>query len=268
MPAPRVTVIVPAYCEERLIGTTLRSIPADVSEIIVVDDASPDRTRGEADAVGDPRVTIISHEENRGVGAAIYTGYQAALRGNGDVFVVMAADNQMDREDLPALVEPIFLGVADYVKGNRFAHPDVDRMPWIRRQGSRWLGALTSFASGVKLSDTQCGYTAITRAAVRRLPFLEMWRRYGYPNDLLILLIRRGLRVMETPVRPVYAGEASGLRPWHFFAILFVILRRFVLEMLWLRARPVSRGAVRALPVAPLHLDTSPLEKEFRFAKK
>jgi hypothetical protein len=141
-------------------------------------------------------------------------------------------------------------------------------MPWIRRHGSRWLGVVTSLFSGTKLTDTQCGYTAITREAVREIPFAEMWSRYGYPNDLLILLVRRGLRIVERPVRPVYAGEASGLRPWHFFSILFVILRRFFLETAWFRARSGRTGHAHALRVAPLRLEAHPLEEELRFAKK
>lgn len=230
MHPPRITVVVPAFCEERLIATTLRRVPPSVAEIIVVDDASSDRTSEVARSLNDPRVVVLRHEENRGVGAAIYSGYQRALLGSGEVFVVMAGDNQMDESDLPSVVGPLVSGQADYVKGNRLVHSEAQNMPPIRRWGSRFFARLTSWASGAALGDTQCGYTGITRAAARSLAFEEMWESYGYPNDLLITLLRRGFRVEEVPVRPVYASEASGLRAWHFFSILYVIVRRIVLE--------------------------------------
>lgn len=256
VPEPRVTVVVPAYREERLIAETIRRVPASVSEIIVVNDASTDRTEEVTRSLGDPRVRVVSHSHNLGVGAAIYTGYQAAQQGPGDYFVVMAGDNQMDQADLPALLAPLLEGSADYVKGNRLVHPEVHKMPRVRRWGSTVLAWLTSWVSGQRLHDTQCGYTAITRTASRSIPYPEMWSRYGYPNDLLIALVRRGIRVAERPVRPVYATEVSGLRPWHFFSILFVIARRAYLER---RRIAATRDEDLPLPA---------FEDKLRFAKK
>jgi glycosyltransferase involved in cell wall biosynthesis len=256
VPEPRVTVVVPAYREERLIAETIRRVPASVGEIIVVNDASTDRTEQISRDLGDPRVVVVNHPRNLGVGASIYTGYQAAFQGHGDYFVVMAGDNQMDQADLPALLAPLLDGSADYVKGNRLIHPEMGNMPRVRRWGSTVLAWFTSWASGERLHDTQCGYTAITRSASRVIPYSEMWSRYGYPNDLLIALVRRGIRVAERPVRPVYATEVSGLRPWHFFSILFVIARRAYLEL--------RRSAARRDQAKPLQT----FEEELRFAKK
>ena len=94
----RVAVVVPAYDEERLVGETIRGIPEFVDRILVVDDASRDGTSAAAEAVGDPRVDVLRHERNEGVGAAIATGYRRALDEEIDVTCVMAADNQMDPE--------------------------------------------------------------------------------------------------------------------------------------------------------------------------
>ena len=115
----RVAVVVPAFDEERLIGTTLSGIPDFVDRILVVDDASRDATAERARAAGDPRVEVISHERNQGVGAAIVTGYQRALAEGIDVMCVMAADNQMDPADLEAIAGRSPRGEVDYAKANR-----------------------------------------------------------------------------------------------------------------------------------------------------
>lgn len=232
MRAPSVAVVIPAFREERLIANTIASVPKDVAQIIVVDDGSDDDTGGVARRTSDRRVTVLKHPENRGVGAAIYSGYQEALRGSADIFVVMAGDNQMDGRDLPQLVAPLLCNQAEYVKGNRLIHPEFRQMPRLRRYGSILLSSLTSWAAGTSWGDTQCGYTAISRKAAQALNYADLWPRYGYPNDLLIALAQDGARVVETKVRPVYATEESGLRAWHILSIIRVILRRVLLAKL------------------------------------
>lgn len=225
----RLAVIVPAYREERLIARMLRRVPAAVDAVYVVDDASPDGTRDAALAVSDPRVRVVSHASNRGVGAAIATGYLAALADGHDVLAVMAGDDQMHPDDLAPLVRAVLAG-ADYAKGNRFRHPESRRMPFARRAAGELLSAATRFATGLAVSDTQCGYTALSARAARLLPLDELWPRYGYPNDLLGMLAARGFTVTEVPVRPVYADERSGVRPWHAATVLAVIARRVLRE--------------------------------------
>ena len=226
--AKRIAVVIPAYCEARLIRRTLSTLPSFVDAIYVVDDASPDATTSAAQAVQDPRLRVIRHETNQGVGAAIVTGYRAAAREHADVIAVMAGDAQMDPEDLAAVVAPVLAGRVDYVKGNRFLSSERRRMPWARRVAGKALAAATRLASGLDVDDCQCGYTAISRQAVRALPLSDMWPRFGYPNDLLLLLAQHGLRVGEVEVKPVYRDEASGIRPWHALLILGLIARRAI----------------------------------------
>jgi glycosyltransferase involved in cell wall biosynthesis len=223
----RIAVVVPAYCEERLIARMLRRVPSYVDRIYVVDDASPDGTLAAARGVTDPRVVLVRHAQNRGVGAAIVTGYRAALADAHDVVAVMAGDDQMHPDDLEPLVRAV-LGGADYAKGNRFIHPEARRMPLARRWGGGFLSAVTRRATGLPIGDSQCGFTALSAGAAGALPLDELWPRYGYPNDLLLLLAAGGLCVVEVPVRPVYADERSGLRPWHVVRILSVIARRYL----------------------------------------
>jgi glycosyltransferase involved in cell wall biosynthesis len=228
----RVCVVVPAWDEEPRIGRVVAGMPAWVDAVVVVDDASRDGTARAATASGDPRVEVVRHETNRGVGAAIVTGYRrcAALAGGPrDAFVVMAGDGQMDPADLPAIVSPIAGGVADYVKGDRFRSSGVARaMPAVRLVGGLALSWATSRAIGVPVSDSQCGYTALSREACARLDLGALWSGYGYPNDLLSQLALRGLRIAEVPVRAVYADEVSRLRPKHVPRIAALVARAWL----------------------------------------
>lgn len=203
----RVAVVVPAYNESRKIAATVETIPDFIDHIIVIDDCSADDTSARA-ATGDARVEVIRHRENRGVGAAITTGYRRALELPVDVAVVMAGDGQMDPRDLPALLDPIASGDAEYVKGNRFLHPEIWKaMPASRIVGNVVLSAVTRVTSGYRhVFDSQCGYTAMHRSALERIDLDELWTRYGYPNDLLSRLRVANARVADVRVRPIY-GE-------------------------------------------------------------
>ncbi len=205
----QVAVVIPAFNEQRAIGDAVATVPAFVDRVIVVDDASSDATAAEAHAAGEMRggdVDVVVHAANRGVGAAIVTGYRAALEAGCDVAAVMAGDGQMDPDDLPAVLDPIADELADYVKGNRFLHPEVwTAMPPARIVGNAVLSAATKLTSGYRhLWDSQCGYTAIHRRALERVELDGIFPRYGYPNDLLSRLHVAGARVVDVPVRPIY----------------------------------------------------------------
>lgn len=209
----RIAVVIPAFNERRKIVGTVTTVPELVDHIIVVDDASADDTSAEAmraarERAEPERVEVIRHATNGGVGRAISTGYRRAMALGADVAVVMAGDGQMDPADLTALVDPIAAGEADYVKGNRFKHPEIwSAMPATRILGNVLLSAATKVTSGYRhVFDSQCGYTAIHRRALERIPLDELFPRYGYPNDLLSRLSVAGMRVSDVPVRPIY-GE-------------------------------------------------------------
>jgi glycosyltransferase involved in cell wall biosynthesis len=234
----RISVVIPCYREAKLVGLTLNGLPPWVDHICAVDDASDDDTCEAIERIADPRVELVRHTVNQGVGAAITTGYRHALAAGADIWVVMAGDNQMDPSDLPALIAPIVEGEADYTKGNRFRHAERRRMPLLRRIGGRLLSVATRLTTGLPISDSQCGYTALRGRAARQLPLEALWPRYGYPNDLLGMLAARALTVKEVTVRPVYATEQSGIRFWHTLVVLWVILRRYYLERIGVLTGP------------------------------
>jgi len=211
----RVAVVVPAYDEERLVGETIRGIPAFVDRILVVDDASRDGTSATAEAVGDPRVDVLRHERNEGVGAAITTGYRRALEEEIDVTCVMAADNQMDPAELEGLVEPVACGDVEYAKANRLVSGEAWKaIPRTRYLGNAVLSLLTKIASGYwHVADSQAGYTALSLEALRRLHLGALYPRYGFPNDMLVHLNVQNARVRDVPSRPIYdVGERSGIK--------------------------------------------------------
>jgi glycosyltransferase involved in cell wall biosynthesis len=227
----RVAVVVPAYDEEALIAGTLAAIPDFVDRIYVVDDASTDATADRAGESGDSRIELIRHERNQGVGAAIVTGYRSALNEGMDVSAVMAADGQMDPSDLEALAGAVGRGEVDYAKANRLVTGQAwNLIPRSRYLGNAILSLLTKIASGYwHIADSQSGYTAISRGTLEQLDLGRLYRRYGFPNDMLVSLNVWNARVRDFPSRPIYnVGERSGIRLARVVpAISWLLLRRF-----------------------------------------
>jgi glycosyltransferase involved in cell wall biosynthesis len=229
-----VAVVVPAYNEDALIGSTVEGIPAFVDRIIVVDDGSKDATAARAQNA-DKRVEVISHEKNQGVGAAIVTGYKRAIANGVDVTAVMAADGQMDPDDLETLVRAVALGETDYAKANRlFTGQAWQLIPRTRYLGNAALSFLTKIASGYwHVADSQSGYTAVNLETLKLLDLDRVYRRYGFPNDLLVHLNVFNRRVRDYPSRPIYGvGERSGIRLRHVVPkISWLLLKGFFWRM-------------------------------------
>jgi len=224
----RVAVVVPAHDEAELLRETLAGIPDFVDRVYVVDDASADGTveRARLAASADGRIEVLEHESNRGVGAAIVTGYERAVEEGMDVTSVMAGDNQMDPANLRMLCEPVARGEVDYAKTNRlFTGQAWELMPKHRYLGNAVLSLLTKIASGYwHVADSQSGYTAIGLPLLERLDLRRLYPRYGFPNDMLVHLNVINARVRDVPSRPVYGvGESSGIK-----------LRKVVPSISWL----------------------------------
>ena len=230
----KIAVVVPAYNEEKLIGQTLLNIPSYVDKIIVVDDASRDDTVTIVQSTQselEDRLEIIKNRQNIGVGGAIKTGYGKSLELDMDIIAVMAGDGQMDPNDLPSLLDPIAEGKADYAKGNRLEHPEKLKMPGIRRWGNSILTLLTKIASGYwDVIDPQNGYTAISKKALEAIELDHIYNGYGCPNDFLIELNIRNMRVMDVEMPPKYGEEKSNIK-----------LGRYSLRLSWLLVKGFFR---------------------------
>lgn len=228
-----IVAVVPARNERTRIGAVIETMPACVTRIIVVDDASEDETGSLAKAADPHRVVVVRHPAQQGVGAAIETGYARAFEEGADVAVVLAGDGQMDPEDMHALLAPLHAKRAGYVKGNRLGAEDARaQMSTLRWLGIHVLSLSTRIVSGLDVGDTQCGYTAITRSSWRALRGQRLWSGYGYPNDMLVRLAKQNVVIEEVPVQPVYLGKRGGMGARH---ALFVV--PFVLARAWWHSR-------------------------------
>jgi glycosyltransferase involved in cell wall biosynthesis len=229
-----VGVVIPAFNEEKNIGTVIENLPSWIDKIFVIDDGSKDNTSEVCQEykLRFPNINLIKHKKNMGVGQALITGYQNAIESNIDVTLVMAGDNQMDPHFINQLIYPIIEGRADFTKTTRVKLTDSRSMiPKRRWFGNIILTFLTKFISGYwNISDCQSGYTAVSLSMLKRLPIQQMYKKYGQPNDLLILLNIENARISEVVTPPRYnVGEVSKMKIWKlFFTLPPLFVKRFV----------------------------------------
>ncbi len=211
-----VAVVIPCFRVSRQILAVLAGLGPVCDRIYVVDDACPEHTGRLVEAeCRDARVSVLYHERNQGVGAAVLTGYRAALAGGAEVIVKLDGDGQMDPALIPALVAPIVAGLADYTKGNRFFDLDgLEAMPRLRLLGNTALSFITKFSSGYwDLFDPTNGFTAIHGAVAARLPYSRIARDFFFESDLLFRLNIMSAVVLDIPMRARYGEESSELAP-------------------------------------------------------
>lgn len=209
----RVGVVVPAYRVAPQIEQVVRGIPSWIETIIVVEDKSPDDTAARVVALADPRVVLLRHTENQGVGGAMRTGFKEALRRKLDVVVKMDGDDQMDPAHLAQLVEPLLDGDADVTKGNRYHSPtSLAGMPKIRVIGNAGLTFMVKAASGYWANfDPANGYVALRREVLERLNLDRLPSRYFFESGLLIELGILRAVVRDVPIDARYGNEHSSL---------------------------------------------------------
>jgi len=216
----RIAVVVPCYRVSHQVLGVIERIGPECWRIYVVDDACPE---GSGDLVEarctDPRVRIIRHRRNLGVGAAVMSGYRAALDDGADIIVKIDGDGQMAPELLPGFVAPILSGHADYCKGNRFYELDqLGRMPLVRKLGNAALSFMAKLSGGYwDIFDPANGYTAIHASVARRLPFDKISERYFFETDMLFRLNTIRAVVVDIPMDASYGDETSSLKVFRVF---------------------------------------------------
>ena len=210
----RVAVVIPAYRVGGHILGVISRIGPEVDAIYVVDDACPEDSGGVVEkGCDDSRVRVVRREKNGGVGAAVKTGWRAALADGCQIVVKIDGDGQMDPRLLPAFVAPILAGRADYTKGNRFFDPEnVRRMPRTRLLGNAVLSFMSKASSGYwHVFDPTNGYTAISATALRLLPLDKLADRFFFESDVLFRLGTVRAVVKDIPMVAVYQDEPSSL---------------------------------------------------------
>jgi glycosyltransferase involved in cell wall biosynthesis len=199
----KIIVIIPAYNEERFIGSVVLKLKKYPVEIIVVDDGSTDETASIAKMAG---VVVFKQEDNQGKGVALNTGFHAARESSPDVIVILDADGQHLPEELPQIVKPILTGEADIVVGSRYIQ-NTSNTPFIRRWGHRFINLATTLPSGVSVSDSQSGYRAFSRHAFELTDFHSSG--FSVESEMQFLAHEHGLKVMEIPITIRYTDKAK-----------------------------------------------------------
>jgi dolichol-phosphate mannosyltransferase len=243
----RVAVVVPSYKVEAQVAGVLARMPDCIDQIVVVDDASPDRTTEVVSGLEMNRVTLVSHERNEGVGGAMITGFGVALAAGADIIVKCDGDGQMDPRDIPMLVRPLIERRAEYAKACRFHHPtELRAMPWVRLFGNIGLTLLTKLASGYwHLLDPQNGLIAIRSECLSLLNYRRLARDYFFENDMLIRLNAVAARAIDVPLPARYGDETSSLAPWRSLLtfpprLLAGLLRRVFWRYVFYDVSPVA----------------------------
>jgi dolichol-phosphate mannosyltransferase len=214
-PATRIAAILPCYRSNAHVLDVIAAIGPEVEFIICVDDACPDKVGDHIEAgTKDPRVTVLRHPINQGVGGAVCTGYAHALDLGADILVKIDSDGQHDPTEISALADPIARGDADYAKGNRFFNiEDLQGMPAVRLVGNAGLSFLTKMSSGYwSIFDPTNGYTAVQARVIERVPLERLAKRYFFESDLLFRLGTLRARVIDVPMTAIYADEVSQMQ--------------------------------------------------------
>ncbi|MCA9147872.1 MAG: glycosyltransferase family 2 protein [Planctomycetales bacterium] len=193
------SIVVPVYNER----TTIRAIIAKLlalplpKEIILVDDGSTDGTRDELAALaGLPGLRIQLHDQNRGKGAALRTGFAHV---SGTIALVQDADLEYDPRDIPGLLVPILNDEADVVYGSRFLEQRHTGSSSFHQFGNRLLTVASNITTGLKLTDMETCYKVVRASALRDLEIRQ--NRFGFEPEVTAKLARRGLRFQELPIR-------------------------------------------------------------------
>ena len=211
----RISVVIPSFRVRAHILGVLSRIGPEVAVIYVVDDCCPEQSdQWVASQCTDPRVRVLYHAENQGVGGAVMTGYRAAIEDGQDIVVKIDGDGQMDPALLPQFVAPLLAGDADYAKGNRFFHLDeIHQMPAIRLFGNAVLSFMSKVSTGYwSLFDPTNGYTAIQTRVASHLPLDRISRRYFFETDMLFRLNTLRAVVVDVPMDAFYGDEESNLK--------------------------------------------------------
>ena len=212
---PEVFVVIPAFKVSAHIFEVVSKIGPEVSRIVVVDDGCPENS-GEIvlQSISDPRVEVIFHKENQGVGGAMITGYKHAVLEGAEIVVKLDGDGQMDSSLISKLILPIKLEKADYTKGNRFSDLEsISQMPKDRIFGNLVLSFFSKLSTGYwGIFDSNNGFTAIKAEHLNYISVDKLDKGYFFESDMLFRLGIMNLKVHDVGMPSRYGAEISNIR--------------------------------------------------------
>lgn len=213
-----VAVVIPCYKVESHIEEVINSIPDYVDVIFAVNDCSPDDTKLILEEMkqSNPKLIVLQHEKNQGVGGAMVTGFKACIEKNIDIVIKIDGDGQMDVNFMPQLIDAVVDGKYDFAKGDRVRNRKMlEKMPAIRRFGNLSLTFLVRIASGYwKISDPTNGYLCITLPTLKKLDLSRLSKRFFFESSLIAELYFTGARIKDVQMPSIYGNEKSNLSIW------------------------------------------------------
>jgi len=215
----QVVVVIPAYNEERFIGSVILRAQKLVNRVIVVDDGSVDATAEIAQAAG---AIVMQHTENKGKGVALNTGFCYARELEPEMVITLDADGQHTPEEIGKLLEPIHAGTADIVVGSRYLE-NTSQVPRHRIWGHRFFNMLTGQASRVSLSDSQSGFRAFSRRALETITFKSSG--FSVESEMQFLASEQNLNIVEVPITIHYHDKPKRSVIVHGLIVLNGLLR-------------------------------------------
>ena len=217
----RVMAAIPAFNEEANIASVVRGTAKHVRQVLVIDDGSTDQTVRFAEEAG---ARVIRHERNLGKAGAIRTAIDTALREDVDYLVLLDGDGQHDPNDIPRLLEPLMAGTADVVVGSRFLEIH-NPIPFYRTIGQRVLNVASHLGSGLRCSDSQCGYRALNRRAFSSIQLYETFLHgLAVESEMQFEMARHHLRLSEISIYVSYDERARRSPIKHGFGVLYRVL--------------------------------------------
>lgn len=200
----KISVIIPAYNEEKTIAEVVKKALKHSNEVIVVDDHSTDDTLKKAKEAG---ARVLRNDKNLGKARSLGRGVKEA---KGEILVLMDGDGQHDADEIPKLIQPILKNKADLVLGSRFLLKDEKKIPFFRYLSNRINAYITSKLAGIRITDSECGFRAIKKELAEKITYDK--RSFNLEPHMIIQAAFHGAKITEVPVKKIYNTQKSHVR--------------------------------------------------------
>ena len=221
----KIVIGIPAYNEEKNIGSIILKLKQKYDKIIVCDDGSTDMTYSISTALG---AVVVKHKKNQGYGAAIRTIFDEFKKTDSDILVTFDADGQHKISEIESMVKPILENTADIVIGSRFLGKTID-LPKYRKIGIKTITGLTNAITGTKISDSQSGFRAYSKKTLNQISLIESGM--GISTEILIKSSKKNMRIFEVPITILYSETTHSQEPIsHGTSVIMSTIKHVVIE--------------------------------------
>ena len=221
----KVIIGIPAFNEEKNIGSIVAKLKKKYDQIIVCDDGSSDMTETIASSLG---AHVVRHDKNLGYGSAIKTIFNEAGKLEADVLVTFDADGQHQISEIDSVLQPIYENKADIVIGSRFLGETKD-LPRYRKIGIKTITGLTNVMTGSKITDSQSGFRAYSKKILKEISPTESGM--GISTEILIKASKKEMRIVEVPITISYEGSTHSQEPIsHGTSVIMSTIKHVAIE--------------------------------------